>query len=204
MADKAKKEKRDNSGEIWDLKPSFHPLGEAELRWRGEIIYATPWFRPEVLEWITRHPEPFPTRPKGSRPDMGYTLSSTRYSQQRNEQDEENSDLAKKVLMKAWDQEGVDAAEQVDSASYDLAMATVKRNDPKWIGARLADQAKTLNGSLQPFIASEPQGFGAFLCLLLYQQTPFMNPATQYYTGVKVKVISCISVAIYDNLNLDQ
>ena len=49
--------------------------------------------------------------------------------------------------MKAWDHEGVDPAEQVDSASYDLAMATVKRNDPKWIGARLAEQAKKINGS---------------------------------------------------------
>jgi|TARA_R110002033_G_scaffold60075_1_gene110036 hypothetical protein len=147
MADKAKKEKRPNSGEIWDLKPSFHPLGEAELRWRNEVIYCTPWFSPEIRAWINRHPEPFPTRPRGSRPDMGFTLDTVRYNQKRNEQDEESAELAKAILTKAWDQEGVDPAEQVDSASYDLAMATVQRNDPKWVGARLAAQAAKLSGS---------------------------------------------------------
>ena len=148
MADKAKKEKRDNSGALWDFNPSFYPMGEAELSWRGEPIYATMWLRQEIRDWMERHPEPFPSRPsKKGRPDSGFTLDSVPYSQRRNEKDEESSELAKQVLMKAWDQEGVDPAEQVDSASYDLAMATVKRNDPKWIGARLADQAKKINGS---------------------------------------------------------
>ena len=38
MADKAKKEKRDNSGALWDFNPSFYPMGEAELIWRGQPI----------------------------------------------------------------------------------------------------------------------------------------------------------------------
>jgi hypothetical protein len=144
MDDKAKR-KNPNSGEIWDLiVDGSRPLGEAQLRFGDTVAYGTIWPDRATRDWMNRHPEPFPTRAKLDPPQLKIEINNLPYSKRRNEKREEQAELARSVLDKYWNQEGVDKDDQITVASYELAMGTLQNEDPKWLGARLKEQAAKL------------------------------------------------------------
>ena len=93
---------------------------------------------------MNRHPEPFPTRARLDPPQLKIEINDLPYARRRNEKREEQAELARSVLDKYWNQEGVDKDDQITAASYELAMGTLQNEDPKWLGARLKEQAAKL------------------------------------------------------------